>query len=136
MHESSHLTLTFANRRVPRVPAEEAGLQAYEYYCSNRQSELNPLTYLSFRVRSRVEMGTSDQLVNADMRYSLTRAGFLRHGENYSLRRRLTLPGLVAVSLVVPEVEDRTLVGEYLDEPFQEIERIPIWYEQVNEKSA
>jgi hypothetical protein len=121
------VTLSFLRQSFPRHEAETAGLRAYEYFYGNTKPELSPLTLLSHAVRRYDD----HQTLTAEMRRSLTEEGFLIHGERTPLKRRLRLPGIVAVSLVVPELEHDKIVGEYLEEPFREVEILDEWYTAV-----
>jgi hypothetical protein len=132
MNESDFLTLSFGNRRVPRHAAEKAGRYAYQFFSSDRDPQLNPLTMLSLSVRRYDDTTT----LSAEMRRKLVKRGFLRHGENIPLARRMLLPGIVSVSMVVPELDQNQLVGEYLEEPFKEVERLAEWYEEIKQMSA
>lgn len=124
MSNPENVTLNFNGRRLPFQAADNAGMYAYEYFYSNTEPTLSLLTPLSYSIRHYDD----DKTLDAPMRRSLTIAGFLRHGENIPLRRRLTLPGVVAVALVAAETEDGKLAGEYLEEPFREIPRLSHWY--------
>lgn len=127
MEQPDNLTLAFSRHSVPREEAERAGLKAYEFFYGNTEPTLSPLTLLSYAVRRYDDNRTLD----AEMRHKLTSEGFLLHGERTPIKRRLRLPGIVAVSLVVPELEHEKVVGEYLEEPFEEVEKLGEWYGAV-----
>lgn len=127
MSKSEHVTLHFSHQKVPRAEAEVAGQRAYEFFYGNTKPELSPLTLLSYSVRRYDDNKT----LSAEMRKKLTDEGFLSHGEQIPLRRRLRLPGAVAVSLVIPEIEHGQVIGEYLEEPFREVSLLDDWYRAV-----
>jgi hypothetical protein len=124
MTSPEHVTLRFTNQRIPFDLAEEAGKKAYKYFIDDDKPQLNPLTLLSHSIRRYDDNVT----FTAGMRAKLTESGFLLHGERTPLKRRLKLPGIVAVSLVVPDLEHGKVVGEYLEEPFEELPRLDEWY--------
>lgn len=127
MKHPDHLTLAFSQQSLPRHQAEEAGLRAYEFFYGNTEPALSPLTLLSHAVRRYDDNRT----LTAEMRHRLTDEGFLLHGERTPIKRRLRLPGIVAVSLVVPELEHGKVVGEFLEEPFREVAKLGEWYKTV-----
>ena len=127
----TEVRLQFGGQRLRLDEAERAGFRAYRYFASNTLPELSPLTYLSHAVRRYDD----NHSLTAPMRHSLVREGFLDHGENVPIKRRLRLPGVVAVSLVIPELEYGKVAGESLQEPFQSIEVLQRWYEALKSKS-
>ena len=124
MNQTDHLTLNFSRQRVPFKDAVTAGKSAYKFFYFNTDPELSPLTYLSHAVRRYDD----NKSLSAEMRHRLTEVGFLKHGERIPIRSRLKLPGIVAVSLVVPELEHGQVIGEYLEEPFREVPVLDEWY--------
>ena len=127
MSNPEHVTLNFTRQQIPRPDAEVAGQQAYAFFYGNTRPELSPLTLLSYSIRRYDD----NETLSAEMRAKLTSEGFLIHGERVPLKRRLRLPGVVAVSLVVPEIEHGRVIGEYLEEPFREVARLQDWYRAV-----
>lgn len=125
----SEVKLRFGNQIIPREQAEQAGLIAYKFFLSNREPTLSPLTHLSFAVRRYDDK----KLFTAEMSYNLTVNKFLRPGdsERSPLKPRLTLPGKLAVALVVPEIESGQLAGESLQEPFDKIKVLDEWYSSL-----
>lgn len=123
MPKPEQLTLAFGECKIPRKQAEVDGIRAYESFVGHTSPSLSPLTVLSFAVRNYAHLE-----LDAQTRRTLTEQGFLMHGEKLPLKQRLRLKGRIAIALVVPEVEDGQLVGEYLSEPFKEVTYLDEWY--------
>lgn len=120
----SEVRLQFGGHRLEATDAEKAGIIAYKYFLGNREPALSPLTMLSHAVRRYDDQHS----LSAPMRRNLIQEGFISHGDQVPIKRRLRLPGIVAVSLVVPELEHGKVAGEYLQEPFVGMRVLEKWY--------
>lgn len=121
------LTLRYGNQVIRRIEAEEAAQHAYRYFTAHTEPRLSPLTILSYAIRHYNHI-----YLDAYDRQELTDNGFLVHGEKRTLKERLRLPGKIAVALVVPEIYDGSLSGEYLEEPFKEARYLDKWYKETH----
>ncbi|HET7630401.1 MAG TPA: hypothetical protein VFK03_03435 [Candidatus Saccharimonadales bacterium] len=129
MSESESIELKLPRQTLERRFAIDAGKRAYGYFLNHTDPSLNVLTLLSFSVRRYEDR----QLINYEVQKRLIDEGFLSCGADNPVKSRLRLPGLVAVSMVVPEVESGKIVGEYLEEPFLDEKILEHWWHELKQ---
>lgn len=128
MNSIEHVELRQSRQLLSRKVAEEAGQKAYRFFIASNRPPINELTLMSCVAR-----GYGDEyLIDRETQVTLAREGFLSYGADIPVPERVQLPGSVAVSMVVPDIEDGEIVGQYLEEPFIGIERLLDWYEEFH----
>lgn len=129
MPTPEYFSTTFPDRTIERAEAEAAGQYAYRHYLQHTVPTLSPYALLSYCVRRQDD----PYLLDANRRALLADKGFLRYGETIPLRTRLLLPGIVAVAMVIPEIENGEIIGEHVEEPFKGVSRLAAWYKKLKD---